>query len=885
MRPKGKGKGKRKGTPTGHIDDHSWHHLHTGPHPQGYNGPAHLLAASRSHLPPLPPIQFVRSTILSANWGDGNDGSQPVLHYPEPYIFPLRTPCRPLQHPHHQPKAPINNEHDPILISDDEDDNPHQREFEVTKVTRPVKRSDRPGIGAQLVKGKEKEEDAIVEVIEIDDNNDDDDTGRFNMAQTYAALIEAIGGSTQKADKTLKIEDESYEVIDDSDDGLEITQVVKAPGRPPSRPANAASPSRPRFTCLPERPRFTGLRPNLPARPEALVSSGLPPRQQFAGLRPSLPVSPAALVSTTAQAKLKARNRVKATVQPAETKSQKRNRTRKAAKLKLRNASDIARHSRYIGTVPCPQCQMLIPDRISRADLLAHRASMPHRLAVGRLGGRPDEILAETARQVERHRRDAERRRARTRALFSSLGVSADEDIQEGTLLLLTRRDNRGFALLERSGWEAGMGIGRKEWLRSRRIRKQAKEQERLQKEQDKAPAVEVEAGAGAHASTLVGTTTASNRIYEEIILVEKVQQTKEHESSRSPARTPAKSESLQNQDVDALANGILEATLEGTVAESRSAAGAALFQSASTSGDAATEAVPSSAGRQSTGQADSTPPPNRAAARKPRWEKRKEQAARLRAAGKTADSAIALSDSDGEDDPVRRGDDQSRMHIDGDDPGGFLDFRFDDSSDELSNTAKAADEEEEEGSDVEWVGVDTKRKRGEGVHAWLLRKNSVNQHARKVEASKKRKRSQEGEEDEDEWEDEQEDGEDEEDPDEVAARAAAAATAAAAAGSTVPIPAMNHMSRTQPLAVSIRMQHALDKSGIGASVAHQTPARLAASFAGPVDVLRIKQHRTEGGAMILRREGGEDSRMTGPTGRIAAKYPVFRRSQQARTR
>ncbi|KAK0554168.1 hypothetical protein OC844_006203 [Tilletia horrida] len=71
-------------------------------------------------------------------------------------------------------------------------------------------------------------------------------------------------------------------------------------------------------------------------------------------------------------------------------------------------------------------------------------------------------------------------------------------------------------------------------------------------------------------------------------------------------------------------------------------------------------------------------------------------------------------------------------------------------------------DDDDEEGDDIEWVGVETKRKEGESVHAWLLRKFDTTERAKRVDAGKKRKRGDGGDGNESEgWQDDDDDGAD----------------------------------------------------------------------------------------------------------------------------
>ncbi|KAK0541098.1 hypothetical protein OC844_008068, partial [Tilletia horrida] len=284
--------------------------------------------------------------------------------------------------------------------------------------------------------------------------------------------------------------------------------------------------------------------------------------------------------------------------------------------------------SRWKGFTPCPQCDMLLPTKMTNAELIAHRASMPHRLALA-LPGRPEEILAASARRVQQLRTDADLKRARVRALIATLGRSegavgfgaGDEEGEQGgatgaerrqgQLLALTRQTNRGFCLLEKYGWEAGIGIGRKEWRRNRRVKRLAKEEREHKKEQER----------------------------------------KEQE---------------EGMDQDGP---------RGDDAREVAERGALVL--AGEQGEASASAQKSS----------SRSKKDRHESKKRKSKAIKERKARLGKSGSTADSAIALSDSEGED---------AHADISGQSSHGFLDFHFD-SSDESTSSRSTVQMDEDD--------------------------------------------------------------------------------------------------------------------------------------------------------------------------------------------
>ncbi|KAL9939698.1 hypothetical protein V8E36_001515 [Tilletia maclaganii] len=451
----------------------------------------------------------------------------------------------------------------------------------------------------------------------------------------------------------------------------------------------------------------------------------------------------------------------------------------------------VTARSRWSGFTPCEQCDMLLPTQITTAQLVAHRASMPHRLAIA-LPGRPADVLARSAERVEDLRRKAERRRERARRLLSTLGhggpsqgrdhsVAGASGARVGDaattddLLALTRQTNRGFVLLEKLGWEAGIGIGRREWRRLRKLKKSEKR---------------------AHDARANSVAAAVGRMR------------------------------VGDRDVD-------ETEVEAAVGGSRVAEGR--------------ESAVASARRD-----------------KHRGKRPDQLAERYRHGGNTVECAIALSDSD---------DDDAQADVSGHSAHGFLDFHFDSSDDEvtwsdvegrggrargkarshqLDGRSGAKVESDHGGSDseadVEWLGLETKRRKGEGVHAFLLRKFDTTERAKRVDAGKRRKRglvaggrtaANADDDDDSDWDDEEdEEGQPGEENEALANGDALGSAAPEGSSGGVPIPAVNKKPGLEPLALSLKMQHALDRSGVGASSAFRTPIGKLGRVGGTLDVM-----------------------------------------------
>ncbi|KAE8212960.1 hypothetical protein CF327_g3445 [Tilletia walkeri] len=831
------------GTRKTRTEDEQWFDmLSTGP--AGYH----------PRLRPLPPPRFVRPTVLTANYGD--DGYLAALHaapdaFPVPYIPPTPAHTR-------RKHAAVKAEKEPITISDDSDAEKNEGDYSIVKVTK----SARPGIGANAGhqsrstgkqtsnKGKAKATNtpAQDEVVVI---SDDEDVGTLNMAQTYAALIESIGGSTQSSNPTglpgqsmaltlsshssssassssshgsgshpqensaagtLAIANTPHSAEVDNDISLErrrqgraalpaplqVPEIVHTststsggPNKYPIHAPRSQTINNPKFS-LPPRPKDIGNNPTFP----------LPPRPQQVENNPTSTLRP----QTLSRAKLQ-----RAVGRPSPMSTSRRpvppSSGRSASSASNKHTIDLAKQTgRFIparsswkGFTPCSKCDMLLPTKITTAQLIAHRASMPHRLALS-LPGKPEEILAASARRVQRMRNEAELKRIRVRSLLTSVGREAaaaagavDGAVGNESLLALTRQSNRGFSLLETFGWEAGIGIGWKEWRRQRRLKRTA-QKEQLAKEKERQR--EREGGTGDESGSGVGG---------------------------GGAETAAE---------DAAAGGDERPNIKGA------AAGPSSIQKTS-----------------------------KQLKRSKKKSKDKERMARidrLRAGGKSADSAIALSDSDGEDDVDGVAGRVGKLAVararrPSSSQNAFMDFRFDSPSpssssssssastdyhdaEERSDVGGAADMDSDSGSDsgtdVEWVGVETKRKKGESVHAWLLRKFDTTERAKRIDAGKKRKRGEAvGPDGEDVDDSELEDDDDDDDANPMYANGGNGMVG----GVDGPIPAVGQVNRLEPLAVSIRMQHALDRSGVGASTQYRTPLGKMAAMGGTVDVLRGK--------------------------------------------